>query len=61
MCNDHQKFTKLTDTKQSKIITAANQYINSSSTGEINLQVMNYGRRNDVKLKKRYVCPKTKK
>lgn len=57
MCNERKRFTELRRTKQSKITTAANHSTNSSSEGEINLVVNNYGERNNIKLKDTMFVP----
>jgi len=51
MCNDDQRFMVLKDTIRSKVYTAAEHCVDSSSAGEINLIVKNRGSKNTIKLK----------
>ncbi|KMQ85317.1 retrovirus-related pol polyprotein from transposon tnt 1-94 [Lasius niger] len=57
MCNDNRKFTMLNDTERSKVFTAAEHCLDSSSTGEINLRVNNRGSKNNVKLEDTMFVP----
>lgn len=57
MCNDDQRFTVLNDTDRSKVFTAAEHCMDSSSVGEINMEVKNRGSKNMVKLKDTMYVP----
>ncbi|XP_029675966.1 uncharacterized protein LOC115243274 [Formica exsecta] len=57
MCNDYRKFTVLNDTEKFRVFTAAEHCLDSSSTGEINLEVKNRGSKNTVNLKDAMLIP----
>lgn len=57
MCNDSRKFTVLNDTDRSRIFTAAEHSVDSSSTGEINLEVKNRESKNIIKLRDTMFIP----